>query len=833
MAEREPLIEKYRLAEERSAAQQAGQPQPQPQPQAQGSKEAPLTRFIPPKHEFRDGSIALKLADGRELVLPIREFVKMESRELARRLGLEGVPEKAVFMWKREVLQSYLNVQPLRGQVEFSKLEHLWTLAEPILIEDEWVDVKREFTVWLARQSFGASAVIMDVDGYVNPRRLSYSLVKADKGLVSRVVSAAPRSVLRRLVSVLEERGVTLEREEGGRRLSRAELRSQLAEKLLNYNAVFAPAPTLRDAKFLENIEWREHVEELLTFGAPVDSRLKTIRAVYALRGVEGRYSPHGLLVANSGSGKSQFFKVWGQHWDKVTANTLIGYAKGKDEVYPGLIDHAEEVIAVDQVESADRANLVRYLLDYMEDGACSFAAGGVSYKQKGLAPLVFIANPLGSGGEKDFQRTLEVVSYNPALGGRIAIIFYFTDLTKIRGSGYDLSHEEEMKWRQEVAFVRAVEDYCRGKLRSIWRHPKVVEWLKQPIPGYAEKVKEIVESGQRPLHLSNPQLHEFFMNHATQAAPKIRGAALQAALLFNLKDIALGRYDVDAILREAEEWLRRIVELNLASIANIVGEYEGKREQNVKALFESLPNYAKAVIAVAEAYRRLVLEEYRGKGQVPDELRDVVLDNLKVSVEEYGYEYLSRALDIVKRRKRALEELNNAGFSLRLKFTLIEPQKQIKATVLDWSEQPISIPKNLTRRLAECSSFRQFRHFVSVSEERSQPPARGYAESIPSGPQVEHGNKVSPRRADEMTKLTKDAGVDERAKEERSLTQAGVIARILEFVGREGKPLKQVLEYAVKGLGLLKPEPLLHHLLERGFLVKVRKGGETWVVRG
>jgi len=183
-----------------------------------------------------------------------------------------------------------------------------------------------------------------------------------------------------------------------------------------------------------------------------------------------------------------------------------------------------------------------------------------------------------------------------------------------------------------------------------------------------------------------------------------------------------------------------------------------------VKAIFESLPNYAKAVIAVAEAYRRLVLEEYRGKGQVPDELRDVVLDNLKVSVEEYGYEYLSRALDIVKRRKRALEELNNAGFSLRLKFTLIEPQKQIKATVLDWSEQPISIPERLTRELAECSSFRQFRHFVSVSEEESQPPARENAESIPSGP----GNGVSPRRADEMTKLTKDAGVDEQAKPKR-----------------------------------------------------------------
>jgi hypothetical protein len=818
MAERKPLIEKYRLE---GGEQRAGQPQPQ----AQGSKEAPLTRFIPPKHEFRDGSIALKLADGRELVLPIREFVKMESRELARRLGLEGVPLKEVLAWKYEVLQSYLNIQPLRKQVEFTRLETVWVLARPILIGDEWVDEEREFTVWLARQSFGASAVIVDVDGYVNPRRLAYSLVKADKGLASRVVSAAPRSVLSKLGSVLEERGVTLEKEEGGGQLSKAERRSQLAEKLYDYNAIFAPAPTLRDVRFLENIEWREYVEELLTFGAPVDSRLATIRAAYALRGVEGRYLPHGLLVANSGSGKSQFFKVWGQHWDKVTANTLIGYAKGKDEIYPGLIDHAEEVIAVDQVESADRANLTRYLLDYMEDGACSFAAGGISYRQRGLAPLVFIANPIGSGGEKDFQRTLEVVSYNPALGGRIAIVFYFTDLAVIRGTSYALGHEEEERWRRAKAFVRAVEDYCRGRLRAIWKHPKVVEWLKQPIPGYAEKVAEIAKM----LSLTNPQLHEFFLNHATQAAPKIRAAALQAALLFNLKDIALGTYDIDAILREADGWLEKIVELNLASIANIVGDYEGKREQNVKAIFESLPNYAKAVIAVAEAYRRLVLEEYRGKGQVPDELRDVVLDNLKVSVEEYSYEYLSRALDIVKRRKRALEELNNAGFSLRLKFTLIEPQKQIKATILDWSEQPISIPERLTRELAECSSFRQFRHFVSVSDGGSQPPHAENAESIPSGP----GNGVSPRRADELTKLTKDAGVDEQAKEEHSLTQAEAAARILEFIGKEGRPLKQVLEYAVKGLGLKRPEPLLEELLERGHLVKVKKGDETWLVKG
>jgi hypothetical protein len=68
---------------------------------------------------------------------------------------------------------------------------------------------------------------------------------------------------------------------------------------------------------------------------------------------------------------------------------------------------------------------------------------------------------------------------------------------------------------------------------------------------------------------------------------------------------------------------------------------------------------------------------------------------------------------------------------------------------------------------------------------------------------------------------------------QEKTETQAETIARILEFVGEEGKPLKQVLEYAVKELKILKPEPLLKQLLERGHLVKVKKEGEAWLVKG
>jgi hypothetical protein len=58
--------------------------------------------------------------------------------------------------------------------------------------------------------------------------------------------------------------------------------------------------------------------------------------------------------------------------------------------------------------------------------------------------------------------------------------------------------------------------------------------------------------------------------------------------------------------------------------------------------------------------------------------------------------------------------------------------------------------------------------------------------------------------------------------------------AKILEYVGREGRPLYSVLAYVVRELKILRPEPLLHELLERGYLVKLRaEDGTLLLVRG
>jgi hypothetical protein len=57
---------------------------------------------------------------------------------------------------------------------------------------------------------------------------------------------------------------------------------------------------------------------------------------------------------------------------------------------------------------------------------------------------------------------------------------------------------------------------------------------------------------------------------------------------------------------------------------------------------------------------------------------------------------------------------------------------------------------------------------------------------------------------------------------------------RVLEFAGWEGKPLYSVFAYAVRELKILRPEPLLRELLERGWLVKLRaEDGTVLLARG
>jgi hypothetical protein len=63
---------------------------------------------------------------------------------------------------------------------------------------------------------------------------------------------------------------------------------------------------------------------------------------------------------------------------------------------------------------------------------------------------------------------------------------------------------------------------------------------------------------------------------------------------------------------------------------------------------------------------------------------------------------------------------------------------------------------------------------------------------------------------------------------------RGNVTERIIEFVGKEGRPYLELLKFVVRDLKLLKPEGLLRELFEKGVLVKVpREDGQLWVALG
>lgn len=65
-------------------------------------------------------------------------------------------------------------------------------------------------------------------------------------------------------------------------------------------------------------------------------------------------------------------------------------------------------------------------------------------------------------------------------------------------------------------------------------------------------------------------------------------------------------------------------------------------------------------------------------------------------------------------------------------------------------------------------------------------------------------------------------------------LQRGNVTERILEFVGKEGRPYLELLKFVVRDLKLLKPEGLLRELFEKGVLVKIpREDGQLWVALG
>ena len=645
-----------------------------------------LTEYLQPSFEIKGKTVILRKGE-KVIKASLRDIITGSSVDLIKELGLS--PQEASKL--REEIKKEKLSEPLRDVQSFVRLCCLYTKPKfAFFIGNELIDLGKEWSLYEAYYTYDHSPPIFiyDREGFVNPRRLDYALVKLEPGEIEQILLSLPKSILKQVLSVAEKWGILIEKEELIKKLIKGKKEKgpgKEDEGLSIHNLSFKlrdiflrPVPILRDPNYLREIDWRDYVEhDVISYGVEVDYRIKNMREATMMKGIEPRYNPHTLAVTNTGTGKSQSYKVAGEHYDRITDVSFIGTAYSKKDVTPGILHNSEYPICLGQLESQNKDQVAKFLFDYMEDGEALWAAAGVSFKVKGKAILIFAANPLGSQSEKDFRNILDMLTRNPAIGRRFGIILYSTDLKPIKKK---LSVKEEEKWKEKIKFFRAVEEYAQPELLKIVRDKRVEEWLNTPIPGYEEKVKDLV------MTIDDDRIREFFEAHAL-AQQRVRAAALYATLLYNLDKIALREYSIEDLQREADERLKAYVNLNLESIATITSSMEEMKQYRAKSYFHSLPEYLKHIISAIECYRRWVRKEYLGKGQIPEELRRVRLSELPYVPNSKTYTHFSRCISNLRKKRRELDrDLLREVF----KIDIIPKGKDFEVEILSWNPLPI-----------------------------------------------------------------------------------------------------------------------------------------------
>jgi len=529
----------------------------------------------------------------------------------------------------------------------------LYTKAQQRLSEDgEFLGGRKVWSVYLGWQERNyPPIVVLDTDGYVNVKNLDMALVsEEDPKSLAEYLKDLPDRERARVVGVLRSWGIKSDNLDIPTELTKAKI-------------AFRPVPRLKDPSILTNIDWHELVESIVAWKCRKDERLKLVHKSHLIRGSDQRLNDHSLQFTNSGPGKTEFYDKAGYRFDKVTPRSFLGFAKSPEEVYPGVIDGTELPIGIDQIESQGAQQILSYLFSAMVQGEGKVSSGSVSFTVKTSSTFNILGNPVGYASDttKSFGSLIEHMSFNPAIGSRFGLIVYGKDFQPIERESRTLDG-----WEDAFRLFRAVEEFALPSLREIREHARTWEWMKQEIPQYFETVRSIVEG------VENETVHDFLMEHARGAQPRIRNAALNVALAEHLKEIALKEYELDELLGEADDYLSRLVDCNIQSIINIAKAYEQEIEAYASTFFRNLPDYMTQIVSAVELYRRL-------KPESPTIL-------LKQIAYQPPTGYFSKAIEKLLRRKN-LEDISTKlqryfGFQLKR----LEGDVEIFYTKLDAS---------------------------------------------------------------------------------------------------------------------------------------------------
>ncbi|MDG7047285.1 MAG: hypothetical protein JRN53_06870, partial [Nitrososphaerota archaeon] len=480
----------------------------------------------------------------------------------------------------------------LRKRIDFEYIRPLY--AKPkITLSDGLDELDSEFKLYEAHILREQPPIIIyDVDGYVKPQKLEYSLVPLDSGEITNLKQQLPKKIEKLVEDMIADYGAG------------------------SFAVYFKPVSTLKNPELLKALDWQKDVlNQIVNHGdAITDPNVILVRKCTLLKGIKMSANPHFIEVLPPNTGKTEFAAAVGIHEDKASAPSLIGTAD-LDGPRPGSLNGTEVPVSFDQIEETGTRRLLRYLLSFMELGWARVDNATYPFKISGSSTIGIYANPLGDP-KNDFAFLLMKLSENPALGRRFGLFLYDYDRDNHRVPRIAKKAKDLIASMGEALEVfRATEDFAKKKLKAILDNDQVWTWLNEKNDVWIEQALNVIEPLRSKVSgegINNLKLYEFFANFIRDGTTHTRGAALYGAIAENLPRIALGEFDADPTpsINRAEELLADILEMNYQSLLNIVTNVSESQVEIALRIYSDAPKYIQAIINACELLKPVLAKE-------------------------------------------------------------------------------------------------------------------------------------------------------------------------------------------------------------------------------
>lgn len=490
--------------------------------------------------------------------------------------------------------ESQKPLSPLRNLIHAYQVSHLYTKVEPSTTGTEIELPVRKWSAYLmtAKRHY-PSWIVIDFDSKVRESKLDYCLVPLDVEKVKEVHAELKRAHEKDLFSIGRDWGCEISTGSKGTEWIEE-------SEYLKKGVYAAPVTRLRDPAYLAEVNWPSFVDSVIAFGtSEKDPRIKLVQKAHLPFGLDISIAPHGVIVTNGGVSKTTFYQIAGENFGKVTAGSFLGFAKSPTEVFPGTINGTTGPIGIDQIADQSAAQIMRFMFNAFERGWDYVSSGAVKFKVETSSTFALLSNTYavtGAQSSKTFANMLDHISENASIGRRIGLFLYGSDFRRITKK---MSKTDEATWKEKVDEYRAVEEFAWERIQGVIHSKNVWDWINSPIDGYEASVDGILAS------VDDETVQDFLQEHGRGGQTRIRGAAIYAAVVDNLKAIALDRFDESAFLEDAGELLGQFVNNNIESVGKLCAEWQTQVSAQRSMAFKVLPDYMQEIVSAIELWKQ------------------------------------------------------------------------------------------------------------------------------------------------------------------------------------------------------------------------------------